>query len=226
MNPTLAPTLSRPGSSPGQPYRDERVEPSGRRRPAWPAAAALLAVLLAGSACAGPAPAPVPPRPVASPLLLQGADVAWLQIMISMDGQLLALLERAERRGSDAAVRDLAAALRREHTPELSRLVDLRTRAGLPTEDIHKGHDMPGMVTDADLAEVDAAAASGFDALFLTRVREHLDQCVSLAKSEQQAGTEPAVRDAAAAVERERAAQRAEFDQVAKGRIDVAATGA
>ncbi|MBV1855049.1 DUF305 domain-containing protein [Catellatospora tritici] len=188
--------------------------------------AVLSAVLLAGAACGQSASPSAPARPVASPLLLQGADVAWLQLMISMDGQMIALLERGERRGGDAAVRELAARLRGEHAPELARLVELRTRAGLPTDDPHKGHDMPGMVTDADLAEVDAAAASGFDALFLTRVREHLDQCVSLAKSEQQAGTDPAIRDAAAAVERERAAQRAELDRVAKQRIDVSATGA
>ncbi|MDI1462517.1 DUF305 domain-containing protein [Catellatospora sp. KI3] len=189
----------------------------------------VVAVLLAGAGCGGaaaPGAPAAPPRPVASPLLLQGADVAWLQLMISMDGQLIALLERAEQRAGDAAVRELAGRLHREHTPELDRLVELRTRAGLPTDDIHKGHDMPGMVTDADLAEVDATAATGFDALFLTRVREHLDQCVSLAKSEQEAGTDPAIRAAATAVERERAAQRAEWDRVAKGRIDVPATGA
>ncbi|MFJ2032840.1 DUF305 domain-containing protein [Streptosporangium sp. NPDC087985] len=134
-------------------------------------------------------------------------DTAWLQLMIPMDERTLPLLDLGAGRGHDPAVRRLAARIRESHLAELERLRETLSRTGLPPTDVHRGHDMPGMVTAADLTALRAATGPSFDRLFTDRLREHLDQSASVARSEQTAGADGGTRALAAAVERARVAQ-------------------
>ncbi|GAA4227946.1 uncharacterized protein (DUF305 family) [Streptosporangium album] len=135
-------------------------------------------------------------------------DTAWLQLMIPMDERTLPLLDLGTERGHDPAVRRLAARIREAHLAELQRLRETLGRTGLPPTNVHEGHDMPGMVTAADLTALRAATGPSFDRLFAGHLREHLDQSSAVARSEQTAGADGDTRALAAAVERTRAAQR------------------
>jgi uncharacterized protein (DUF305 family) len=174
----------------------------------------LLGLLALGTVTASTAvadaTAPTDARPTdarptgAAPL--GGTDAAWLQLMIPMDEQALPLLDLAAARGTDPALRALAARVAGSHRAELAGLYRLRDRVGLPTANVHEGHDLPGMVLPADLAVVAALSGTAFDAAVLGLLREHLEQGVRLAAAECAAGTDPATRQLATVVEAARTA--------------------
>ncbi|MEV6980300.1 DUF305 domain-containing protein [Sphaerisporangium sp. NPDC051017] len=181
-----------------------------------PAAPPSPAATAPGSPAAS-APAPSPAAAVATiPPGFNGTDVAWLQLMIPMDGQTLALLDMARARGTDTALKRLATRIKDSHTAELTGLRRLLARTGLPSTNVHEGHSMPGMVNADDLAELGRTAGAEFDRRFARRLREHLDQSVTVARGEQASGLNRDTKRLAAAIERLRATQRADLDGVTR----------
>ncbi|MEU4510519.1 DUF305 domain-containing protein [Nonomuraea wenchangensis] len=149
-------------------------------------------------------------------------DVAWLQLMIPMDERVLPLLDLGAFRGHAPAVGQLAARLRAAHVAELTRLraalhtTALHTSAlyttglpatGRPADNPHAGHDMPGMITAAELARLRTAEGPAFDKLFTGHLRAHLRQSRSVTRSEQVSGADPGIKALAAAIERTRTTQ-------------------
>ena len=170
------------------------------------AGSCLLALLLGTGACAaGPAPT-TPPAAVTSapspggPGFFGGTDRAWVEITIAMNEEVLPLLDLAPARGSDPALRALAAEVRAGHQQELDTLRSLHEQAKLPSENPHKGMPMPGMVTPELVTEAAAATGAAFDKLLIRHLRAHLEQGVRLAESEQKAGVEPGARSLAGQV--------------------------
>jgi hypothetical protein len=161
----------------------------GRFRALW---GATLLLLLAACAPA-PAPAPVSPSP------FNATDTAWIQLMIPMNEQLLPALDLAP-----PELAPFAAELRVSHEQELGRLRRLRERAGLSGDNPHAGHQMPGLLSEADLAGL-RLDPSGLPA----KLREHLDQSALLARGEQDSGADRETRDLAASIGTTRAAQLA-----------------
>lgn len=160
----------------------------GRFRALWGVALLLLA------ACApAPAPAPVSSSP------FNATDTAWIQLMIPMNRQLLPALDLAP-----PELAPFAAELKASHEQELDRLERLRERAGLSGENPHAGHQMPGLVSEADLAGL-RLDPSGLPA----KLREHLDQSALLARGEQDSGADRETRDLAASIAAARADQSA-----------------
>jgi uncharacterized protein (DUF305 family) len=180
--------------------------------------ALLLAFALVGGCIAGTAPGhrhgPEVLASVSAAPAFNATDVAWLQLMVPMDERVLPLLDLGAGRGHDPAVRRLAARIRRDHLTALVRLRATLGRTGLPAVNAHEGHDMPGMVTAAGLAELRAAAGPAFDRIFAGHLREHLDQSVLVARAEQVSGADRATTDLAADVEEARSAQRELLDAV------------
>ncbi|MGW4113194.1 DUF305 domain-containing protein [Actinosynnema sp. NPDC004786] len=170
----------------------------GRLRALW--GAALLALL---AACATvPPPAAPPSSASASPF--NPTDSAWIQLMIPMNEQLLPALALAP-----PPLAAFAAELDASHRAELGRLKRLRERAGLPEDNVHAGHQMPGLVSEADLAGL-RMDPSGLPA----KLREHLDQSASLARGEQESGADPETRELAASIAAARAGQLARLEEV------------
>ncbi|MFD1148509.1 DUF305 domain-containing protein [Saccharothrix hoggarensis] len=167
----------------------------GRFRALWGGALLLLA------ACASPSPAS-PPPPSSSPF--NPTDTAWIQLMIPMNEQLLPALDVAP-----PALAPFAADLRASHEEELGHLRRLRDRAGLPDANPHAGHQMPGLVSEADLAAIRLDPST-----LAVKLREHLDQAALLARGEQDSGGDPETRDLAASIAAARAAQSAELAAV------------
>ncbi|MEV4288445.1 DUF305 domain-containing protein [Nonomuraea bangladeshensis] len=77
----------------------------------------------------------------------------------------------------------------------------------LPAINPHAGHDMPGMITAAELARLRTAEGPAFDTLFTRHLRAHLRQSRSVTRSEQVSGADPGIKALAAAIERTRTTQ-------------------
>ncbi|WP_214411170.1 DUF305 domain-containing protein [Sphaerisporangium fuscum] len=188
-----------------------------------PAAPARLLVfgaafaLVTGCLVRSAAPAPHHPLPAAVAPGFNPTDRAWLQLMFAMEERVLPLLDLGARRGRSPAVRRLAGRIRPDHATGLGRLRDGLRRAALPARNVHEGHDMPGMVTPAKLAALAATTGAAFDRLFVTRLREHLDQTAMVSRSERLSGADRATKDLAAAIERSGAAERRLLDGIQDG---------
>ncbi|MFB6426854.1 DUF305 domain-containing protein [Streptomyces microflavus] len=176
-----------------------------------PVVAPILLALLGLAASAGcstttePAPAASPvrtavaPSPKASPSASSTpTDAAWAQLMTPMNEKALALLTLAADRGTEPRLRAFATRLRSGQEAELGRLRPLLARMGLPDTDVHAGHDMPGMVTEADLEAAGAAEGGAFDRLFLTGIRDHLRHSAQVSRSEITAGARADAKQLAA----------------------------
>jgi hypothetical protein len=131
-------------------------------------------------------------------------DTAWIQLMIPMNEQLLPALDLAP-----PALVAFAADLRTSHEQELVALKGLRARAGLPDANVHAGHQMPGLVSDADLAGL-RLDPSGLPA----KLREHLEQSALSARGEQDGGADQETRELAESITSKRAVQTAELGVV------------
>ncbi|MEU3831096.1 DUF305 domain-containing protein [Streptomyces microflavus] len=176
-----------------------------------PVVAPILLALLGLAASAGcstpsePAPAASPvrtaaaPSPTASPSASSTpTDAAWAQLMTPMNEKALALLTLAADRATEPRLRAFATRLHSGQEAELGRLRPLLARMGLPDTDVHAGHDMPGMVTEADLEAAGAAEGGAFDRLFLTGIRDHLRHSAQVSRSEITAGARADAKQLAA----------------------------
>lgn len=179
-------------------------------------AALSLLLLLAGCAAPADAERPAPPSPTASapPLSVPAhpTDAAWVQLMTPMNEQAVALLTLAGNRAVDPRVRSWAATLRTAQNGELAQLRPLLARMGLPDTNVHEGHDMPGMVTEHDLARARTVEGGAFDRFLVAQIGDHLRQSAQVSRSETKAGTRPDARQLAAAMV---SARRAELDRLA-----------
>jgi len=135
-----------------------------------------------------------------------GTDIAWVQLMIPMDEQLLPVLDLVPGHTADPALIRLAADLRGRYTTELQQLKALRTRAGLDDSNPHAGHRMPGLVDADTLAALGGSGGAEFERKVTECLRAHLDQLANLARSELANGTSPAVKDLARQVAESRSA--------------------
>ncbi|MFB4420487.1 DUF305 domain-containing protein [Streptomyces sp. QL37] len=177
--------------------------------------AALLLLLAVLTSCTGDGERPpesrsVPSRTTAGPSpSADPTDSAWVQLMIPMGRQAVILLDLAAEKATGPRLRDWASRLRTDQDTELAALRGLRDRMGLPDTDLHKGHDMPGMVTAEDLEEARTAEGAAFDRLLVEQIRDHLRQSEQVSRSEVSAGSRPEARARARALVTARAAQLA-----------------
>ncbi|MFD6276999.1 DUF305 domain-containing protein [Streptomyces sp. NPDC060209] len=131
----------------------------------------------------------VPSRTAAAPVpSVDPIDSAWVQLMIPMDEQAVILLDLAAEKATGRRLRAWAARLRTAQATELAELRGLRDRMGLPDTDLHKGHDMPGMVTAEDLEGARTAGGAAFDRLLVTQIHDHLRQSERVSRSETASG--------------------------------------
>jgi len=149
--------------------------------------------------------------PVQAPADFGGTDLAWVELMIPMDEQLLPVLDLVAQKAADPAFVKLATDLRGVYSAELPRLRALGTMAGLPTESPHKGHKMPGLVDADRLAAMGASSGADFERQAVDCLKEHLDQLASLAHSELTNGTSPTVKAVAQSVADTRTQYRAQL---------------
>jgi uncharacterized protein (DUF305 family) len=178
-----------------------------------------LLLLAALTGCGSQAAVSQPPPPASTPApsptstgwdidpSFNATDLAWIELAIPMDDQLLQVLGIAEKRAADPAVKKFAAEVAAGHKTELAQFIELRTRSRLPVRNPHKGHDMPGMMTEPEIVTLSKTTGPAFDPLFTKNLKEHLDQSIVLARSIATDGQDPATKKLAASILTTRAAQ-------------------
>ncbi|MEU7867501.1 DUF305 domain-containing protein [Dactylosporangium sp. NPDC049140] len=173
-----------------------------RTRTRVPLLAGLIAGLALTAGCgAEPKPPPTPPPVVAAaPSEFGGTDLAWVEIMIPLDEQLLPVLDLVRTKAADQQLVALAGELHGVYDQELPRLRTLSDQAGLPKDNPHKGHKMPGLVDADRLATLRAGTGPEFERQAVATLREHLDQLKNLATSELANGISPTVKTIAQSV--------------------------
>lgn len=193
------------------------------RRPPTTAALAVAAILAVAAltACTAEPPAATAPAATAPAAATTGefggTDIAWVQLMIPMDEQLLPVLDLVPRRSTDPALTRLATQLRSRYTGEIRQLRALRARAGLDDSNPHAGHKMPGLVDADTLAAIGGVGGTEFDRKVAECLRAHLEQLANLARSELTNGTSESVKDLARQVADSRTAGLAALPPVPSG---------
>ncbi|WP_030226894.1 DUF305 domain-containing protein [Streptomyces sp. NRRL WC-3626] len=164
--------------------------------------AVLLVCALAVPGCAGSSPGPSRPIPASAAASHGGlttTDIGWTQLLIAMDDQARYVLRLAPRRSGSRGLKDWASGTADHHRAELVALRALLSDAGLPDDNPHKGHDMPGMVNAEELRALEAARGPRFDRLLRSALVEHFTQAGKLAAAVRTADTGARVKRAAAA---------------------------
>ncbi|GIH23882.1 hypothetical protein Aph01nite_21920 [Acrocarpospora phusangensis] len=192
----------------------------------------LLILSFLAASCAPPPAAVTPqvpaPPPVATTIAatldpnplstgtLNATDIAWAQLMVPMHEGLLRLLDRAPDRLTDPDLARLAAQVGTAHRAELPALRRILTRAGVTGQNPHEGHDMPGMVTQADLTLITPLTGPAFDRLFIAHLRGHLEQVALVSTAEGKSGTDPAAHTLATTMVKSRTTQLATLNRLTR----------
>ncbi|MCG0283525.1 DUF305 domain-containing protein [Streptomyces sp. PSAA01] len=173
-----AATLLSAGCGDGKPPREGRSTPSARH------------------------PATRSPNGQATSGTFNSTDIGWIQLMIAMDDQATLLLGLVPGHSSDGGVEKWAKPVATAYRGELVQLRELLARTGVPDTNPHRGHNMPGMVTEDELRTIKGTKGAAFDTLFLAAMREHLDQAAKIAHAQRSAGADPAAKKLATSVEK------------------------
>ncbi|MFC5730934.1 MULTISPECIES: DUF305 domain-containing protein [Nocardioides] len=145
------------------------------------------------------------------------ADVTFAQQMIPHHQQAIEMSELAETRAASPEVKDLAADIKGAQDPEIETMtgwleswsedVPGGDMSGMDHGD-RSANGMEGMMSEEEMAELEAASGAEFDRLFLTMMIEHHEGAIDMAKTEQEEGEYP---DAIALAEEIEKAQTAEI---------------
>ncbi|MEU7742614.1 DUF305 domain-containing protein [Nonomuraea sp. NPDC049158] len=145
------------------------------------------------------------------------ADVMFAQMMIPHHQQAVEMAELAETRASDKEVKELAAKIKAAQDPEIQTMKGWLTGWGKPLPsggmDQGMGHDMPGMMSAADMKKLEDAKGAAFDKQFAELMIAHHNGAIDMARTEQSQGSNPEAKELAKAIE---SAQQTEVEQMKK----------
>ncbi|MFY0407291.1 DUF305 domain-containing protein [Solicola sp. PLA-1-18] len=138
-------------------------------------------------------------------------DVEFVQMMVPHHGQALTMTAMAATHASDAGVKRLASRIEAAQRPEIlqmsawlkSRRVEVPSAGDHGSAHDHGAHghgEMMGMLTDDQLAELDAARGAAFDRLFLEGMIRHHEGAVAMADDVATGGVDVRVAELAADV--------------------------
>ncbi|HET9274529.1 MAG TPA: DUF305 domain-containing protein, partial [Gemmatimonadales bacterium] len=151
-------------------------------------------LMLAGCGAASPVPATgaVPVADTASvavgpavsgrSLSYTGADSLFMSGMIGHHSQAIAMARLVPARGASEQVRILADRIIASQLDEIAAMQDWLRQRRLPVPDAESSHEhmthgrvapMPGMLTAAQMVELEAARGADFDRLFVTLMIQH-----------------------------------------------------
>ena len=143
-------------------------------------------------------------------------DIMFAQMMIPHHEQAVELASLAETNTDYVIILDLASRIKSAQQPEIDEMRAWLTEVGV---DVEMGHSMsmPGLVSDADMAEIDKAQGDEFDVLFLTHMIAHHQGAVDMANDVLASTTSPRVRELATAIVASQTAEIAEMEALLYG---------
>ncbi|MGH3772896.1 MAG: DUF305 domain-containing protein [Pseudonocardiaceae bacterium] len=154
------------------------------------AAAAVAGGLLAGCG-SKTSPATPPPAASGAPATSQQprnqADVVFLQNMILHHARAITMSQMARNQATSSQVKDLAARIEVEQSPQIQQMSALLTEWGVPAPATTGGtgrSQMPGIVS-----------GTGFDRMFLQTMTVHHQGAVDMSQTELAQGSNPATRN-------------------------------
>ncbi|MFD0366841.1 DUF305 domain-containing protein [Streptomyces sp. NPDC127114] len=110
------------------------------------------------------------------------ADYGYVQMMIVHHRQALTMTALAPQRARSDRVRKVAERIQAAQAPEIGAMEGwLKNNGGARPQSGHDHHTMPGMATEAQLAQLKAARGEAFDALFLKLMIAHHEGAVTMA---------------------------------------------
>ncbi|MFD7510644.1 DUF305 domain-containing protein [Streptomyces sp. NPDC059853] len=124
------------------------------------------------------------------------ADVAFAQGMIPHHEQALAMAGLARERADAEAVSTLAGEIERAQGPEIATLRSWLSEWGAE-EGHHGGHEMAGMLSGEEMAELERASGPKFDAAFLRLMIVHHEGAVEMARELEDSGSHEPAREMA-----------------------------
>ncbi|MER7497833.1 DUF305 domain-containing protein [Streptomyces pharetrae] len=123
------------------------------------------------------------------------ADVAFAQLMIPHHEQALEMARLAGGRAADPEIEELATRIEQAQDPEIRTMKGWLESWKQPTAAPstpgmeHGGHgDGDGMMSDADMTELEGLEGTAFDKAFAEMMIEHHDGAIGMAQEERQKG--------------------------------------
>lgn len=124
------------------------------------------------------------------------ADVTFATGMIPHHGQAIAMADMAVRQASNSQVERLAAEIKAAQGPEITTLSGWLKVWGapVPSTSMSAGHDMgghggmTGMMSAAEMQQLEAASGAAFDKLWLEMMTKHHQGAIEMAKTELASG--------------------------------------
>ena len=140
------------------------------------------------------------------------ADVEFAQAMIPHHEQAVEMAQLAETRASSEDVKDLAGRIEAAQSPEIEAMTGWLAEWGEDVEPMGgMDHDSSGMMTDAEMMELEAASGADFDRQFLEMMVAHHMGAIEMAETEIADGQ---FTDALALAEAIKSAQEAEIAEM------------
>lgn len=157
------------------------------------------------------------------------ADVDFATAMIPHHAQALAMVDLTRGRELSPDLKLLTETIQAAQGLEIETMVDWLTAWGEPIPETMRDHvnaedpdmsgddmgvaDVPGMMTDADLAELDATQGEEFETMWLELMIRHHEGAIEMARAEREDGTfGPALKLASSIA----SSQKAEIDNMEK----------
>ena len=113
---------------------------------------------------------------------LSSDDIMFLQMMIPHHQQAIDMSDLALTKSSDSELLALAKDIRNEQAAEIITMKAWLDKAGADLDPGHSmGHDMGGMLSDSELAALEAATGKSFDLLWLKGMTGHHDGAIDMA---------------------------------------------
>jgi len=113
---------------------------------------------------------------------LSSDDVMFLQMMIPHHQQAIDMSDLALTKSTDSELLALAKDIRDEQAAEIVKMKAWLDKAGADLDPGHSmGHDMGGMLSDSELAALEAATGKSFDLLWLKGMTGHHDGAIDMA---------------------------------------------
>lgn len=147
------------------------------------------------------------------------ADVNFAQMMIPHHQQAIEMAELAADQAESQEVKDLAAQIEAAQAPEIETMKGWLEDWDEPLEgsggmEMGEGGGMNGMMSEEQMASLEAASGAQFDELFLTQMREHHVSAVMMAEEELEMGEFPEAKELAQTIIDTQQAEIVEIDRL------------